>query len=544
MVTAVFNPLAAPSAAIPVPSRKILIADDDPICRAIVLRLLKSWGYHCEVAVDGFDAMRMLERADAPAIALLDWLMPGISGPEICRNIRSKEMDRYTYLLLMSSRDSKQDLVEGLSAGADAYLKKPIEPEELRVQLDIASRVAYMEESLRDLHAETELFVRSVPSILIGTDVEGRVTRWNEMAEAVFDIAQESAKGHTLEACGVAWMSPGVEAAVTQSLAENAISRLDQMHFVKHGEKRCAALTVYPLFSRMGSIAGVVVIGADVTERRLLEGELRQAQKLEAIVQLAAGIAHEINTPIQFVGDNVSFLKNSWSELASFIACAQRLRGDAEALAEPAVQEFDRTVETLDLPYLAEEIPRALEQAFDGLQRVGRIVQAMKEFSHPGSEQLRLADLNRAISTTLVVARHEWKYVSEVETDFAQDMPLVPCILQELNQVILNLLVNAAQAIGEAAKAKGHILIRTGHDVEWAEISIADTGGGIPKEIRDRVFEPFFTTKQVGKGTGQGLALAHSVIVKRHGGKLWFESEAGWGTTFFIRLPLVARGRK
>jgi len=200
--------------------------------------------------------------------------------------------------------------------------------------------------------------------------------------------------------------------------------------------------------------------------------------------------------------------------------------------------------EAADFDYLIQEIPHAIDQSLEGLQRVSKIVRAIKEFSHPGSEEKRGVDLNRAIETTVAVAKNEWKYVADVETAFDETLPLVPCLAGEFNQVILNLIVNAAHAIGERAGnespvCKGKITIGTNRRGAWAEIMVTDTGNGIPEEIRSRVFEPFFTTKAVGQGTGQGLALAHSVIVGRHQGQLWFDSEVGKGTTFYLRLPLA-----
>jgi signal transduction histidine kinase len=197
-----------------------------------------------------------------------------------------------------------------------------------------------------------------------------------------------------------------------------------------------------------------------------------------------------------------------------------------------------------DLDYLLAEIPRAVEQSLDGVQRVAKIVGAMKEFSHPGSEEKRAIDINHAIQSTITVARNEWKYVAEVETNLDPTLPPVPCFAGGINQVILNLLINAAHAIrqvvGDGSQGKGKILITTKQDREWAEVSLHDTGSGIPEAIRARVFEPFFTTKPVGQGTGQGLALAHSIVVREHGGQIWFETEAGKGTRFFVRLPLRA----
>jgi two-component system, NtrC family, sensor kinase len=280
-------------------------------------------------------------------------------------------------------------------------------------------------------------------------------------------------------------------------------------------------------------------------ERNLMEAHLRQAQKLESVGQLAAGIAHEINTPIQYIGDNIRFVLESFAELSGLLAECQKLATAVEVNAATAemLQAVESISRTADLDYLSREIPAAARQSLEGVMHVAKIVRAMKEFSHPGSAEKVPVDLNHAIETTLTVARNEWKYVAETVTDLAPDLPPVPCLPGEFNQVILNLIVNAAHAIGDVVKnvegAKGTIRIATRLVGSWAEIAISDTGGGIPENIRHRIFEPFFTTKEVGKGTGQGLAIARSTIVKKHGGELLFESTAGKGTTFTIRLPVV-----
>ena len=287
-----------------------------------------------------------------------------------------------------------------------------------------------------------------------------------------------------------------------------------------------------------------MITGADITERRSLEGQLRQAQKLEAIGQLAAGIAHEINTPTQYVGDNTTFIKQSWSAISDLARAAQCLDEESQtgAISPEATERLRHCIEEADLNYLLDEMPKAIDQSLEGVQRVAKIVHAMKEFSHPGSEEKIALDINRAIETTITVARNEWKYVAEVETCFDPAMPLVHCHAGEFNQVILNLLINAAHAIrqvvGDGAGGKGKIRVATEHDSRGVEIAIQDTGCGIPEAIQSRIFEPFFTTKPVGQGTGQGLALAHTTIVRRHGGRLWFETIEGKGTTFFIRLPI------
>jgi signal transduction histidine kinase len=285
-------------------------------------------------------------------------------------------------------------------------------------------------------------------------------------------------------------------------------------------------------------------------ERDLMEVNLRQAQKLESVGQLAAGIAHEINTPIQYVGDNIRFITESFGGLNGFL---MQCRDLAEAVQKNTVSpEMLAAVETsgaeIDLKYLSEEIPKALQESLEGISRVATIVRAMKEFSHPGRKEKMALDLNHAIETTILVARNEWKYTAELTTDLAADLPLVPCLVHEFNQAMLNLIVNAAHAVGDVAAktegSKGSIKISTRHDGAWVEIRISDTGTGIPENIRHRIFDPFFTTKDVGKGTGQGLAIARSTVVDKHGGQINFESTVGKGTTFIIRLPICDSGNE
>jgi PAS domain S-box-containing protein len=291
---------------------------------------------------------------------------------------------------------------------------------------------------------------------------------------------------------------------------------------------------------------GLLVLIQDETEKHALDGQLRSAQKMEAIGNLAAGVAHEINTPIQYVGDNTGFIKDSWSQVAEVLSAAKQLRNEAACglVSAAAIESFDACSKKADVEYLIQEVPRAIDQTLDGVQRVAKIVSAMKEFSHPGSQEKRAVDLNRAIETTVTISRNEWKYVADVQTDLDPNLPLVPCLAGEINQVLLNLLVNAAHAIADVVQSiengRGTITISTRQDGDWVEMSVADTGTGIPEHAREQVFDPFFTTKEVGKGTGQGLMLAHTVVVKKHGGRIWFDTEVGKGTTFFVRLPISA----
>ncbi len=280
-------------------------------------------------------------------------------------------------------------------------------------------------------------------------------------------------------------------------------------------------------------------------EKKKLQAELLHSQKLEAIGQLAAGIAHEINTPTQYIGTNIDFLDEAFCDVSKLIDKFMKLLKAAkeDAITPELIDEVEEAIEETDWEYLKEEVPQAICQSREGVARVTSIVRAMKDFSHPGSKEKEPADINKIIDTTITISRNEWKYVADVETDFESDLPPVPCLVDEMGQVILNLLVNAAHAIGEKLKenpelTKGLIKISTRRKDDWVEIRISDTGTGIPEDARDRIFEPFFTTKEVGKGTGQGLAIVRNVVVDKHQGTIDFETEVGKGTTFIIRLPL------
>jgi signal transduction histidine kinase len=276
-------------------------------------------------------------------------------------------------------------------------------------------------------------------------------------------------------------------------------------------------------------------------EKERLQSQLLHAQKLESVGQLAAGIAHEINTPTQFIGNNLDFFDEAVGDIGILMQEVEQIAGEAE---ENTAKALRRAMEEADWEYLAEELPQAVSQSRDGIKRVSSIVRAMKEFSHPGSKEKEPQNLNQIINTTVTVARNEWKYVADVDLDLDPNLPSVPLLADEIGQAILNMLVNAAHAIGDKlgdnpSGDKGTITITTGSSEHGIELRISDTGAGIPKDIVSRVFDPFFTTKDVGKGTGQGLAIAHDVILK-HDGQVRVESTPGEGTTFYISLPLPA----
>jgi PAS domain S-box-containing protein len=398
------------------------------------------------------------------------------------------------------------------------------------------------EQALRASEGRYRELFENASELVFTADLETtRLTSLNRVAEQTFGYSREEAVRMEFQQLidPRHWHRIG-EARARLLTGESAVALELE---IRAQDGRRVLLEVKPrLIYKEGKPVEVQVIGRDITGREAAEMELRQAQKLESVGRLASGIAHEINTPIQFVGDNTRFLQDSFAGLHTLLNKYQELRDAAAsgAVSPELLAEVRRVEEGSDCAYLLEEIPKALTQTLEGVSRVATIVRAMKDFAHPESKEKAAADLNKALLSTLTVARNELKYVADVETDFG-DLPLVVCNISDLNQVFLNLLVNAAHAIGEVVKGtgeKGKIRVRTGVIDKTVLVTISDTGCGIPEAHRNKIFDPFFTTKEVGRGTGQGLAIARSVVVDRHKGSLTFESEVGKGTTFYIRLPL------
>jgi signal transduction histidine kinase len=289
-------------------------------------------------------------------------------------------------------------------------------------------------------------------------------------------------------------------------------------------------------FRHSGDDTQWAINARDVSERSALEMELRHAQKLEAVGRLAAGVAHEINTPIQFAGNNLHFLRTAFADYQQLLAAYRSTFASSERYASIRALEDE-----LDVDFLDEQIPLAVSQGIDGTERVARIVKAMKTFGHPDGVEQTAADINELVSSTVTVARNEWKYVATLETDLG-DLPSVRCFAGDINQVLLNLVVNAAHAIADKGAKEsdlGRITVKT-----WAEgadvyISVADSGTGIPDELRERIYDPFFTTKEVGRGTGQGLSMVKNLIVDRHQGNVARSTHVGEGSVFTVRIPVA-----
>lgn len=387
--------------------------------------------------------------------------------------------------------------------------------------------------------------INAMSSILIAMDPGGTVTLWSRGAERTLGVCAAKTIGRPLVECPVRWNPAPLGRALDACRDEGTPQRVEELRYTRvDGSGGVLGITISLIRGEGGEQRGILLLGADITERRALTNQLAHVQKLESIGRLAAGIAHEINTPIQYIGDNLRFMEDSWNRLAALLgALREALRALRDGTADTdAVLANLEAVLGADTDYVLQEVPMAIADALDGAGRVSEIVRAMREFAHPATANKSAIDVNRAIQSTITVARSEWKDVAEVRTDLDPDLPLVPCLPAEFNQAVLNILINAVHAIadlvGDGARGKGVITVSTHAAGPWAELRIGDTGTGIPADVQDRVFDPFFTTKEVGRGTGQGLAIAHSIIVEKHGGTITFDTEPGKGTTFVIRLPI------
>ncbi|MCP4630749.1 MAG: PAS domain S-box protein [bacterium] len=392
---------------------------------------------------------------------------------------------------------------------------------------------------------EIHQLISSLPTILIGLSKDNKIVLWNSKAETVFGKKQSEVIGLPMQQCGIDWEWDKISGGISASRTASQPKRVDGIRFQRSdGKERYLGMTINHLDGEINCILGSTIIGADITDRRKLETQLQQSQKMEAIGQLAAGIAHEINTPTQFVGDNTRFFQDAYEDLIQIIRNYENLieKSKSDSLTRELIAAAEERIEDMDLAYLEEEIPIALVHTLKGVDRITKIVQAMKIFSHPGVIVKQPTDINKEIEKTITITRNEWKFVAKMETDFDLNLPDVPCYRAELNQVILNMIVNAAHAIAEASEdnalQQGTIHIRTYHRDNWVKIRISDTGTGIPEDIRHKIFDLFFTTKGPGKGSGQGLAISHSVIVEKHKGTLDLESQVGKGASFIIGLPL------
>jgi signal transduction histidine kinase len=381
-----------------------------------------------------------------------------------------------------------------------------------------------------------------LPSIIICTDLEGNVLYGNPAAHR--HLGLDALGPVPLQKADISWEKNRIAAAFETCMSTGTPERIDDLRFDTPKGLKFLGFTLYLQRGDTAETSVVIWSGADITTRKTLMEQLRQSQKMEAVGQLAAGVAHEINTPTQYILDNLYFLRDTVTDLKRLFELMSPLLLFARAQQVANIADIDEFQESIDLDFLLTEAPSAATQCIEGAGQIANIVGAMKEFAHPEMEEKTLCDVNRIVRNTLTVSKNEWKFVAKTETSFANDIPNILCVPGVMNQVLLNLIVNAAHAVAdrknqEGASFEGIIHCSTRLNDDHVELTVADNGAGIPESIRERIFEPFFTTKPVGKGTGQGLAIAHDAVVNKHNGQILCHSDPGRGTRFTIRLPLT-----
>ncbi|MDF7808021.1 response regulator [Pontiellaceae bacterium B12219] len=534
----------------------ILIVDDSSVMQHHLKTWLGKAGYELHFVASGAEVCELVKRI-RPHLILLDVMLPDMSGYEVCKALKKNEETSDIPVVFVSSLTEVDERIKGLQLGALDFIAKPIEKRVLLTKTDTYVRLCRDDRMLKSMHAKLQvscselkqfsLALDNASDAVVFTDTQGLITYSNYLFQLLTHYSPVTEADRMLANY---FINPAnLQSELYRESLESTPYTVESR--MKNGTTelpviiKCSAI-----LDESGCHKGLMLVIQDQTERikadaerKSLEMELFHAQKLEAVGQLASGIAHEINTPVQFIGDNIHFIQDSLVQLFELQQIQTRLLDVAKekGLDDALTNAVEQAQVNADLDYLREELPLAISQSLEGVDRVASIVLAMKEFAHPGTTEKAPACLQEAIKTTLTVARNKWKYVAALDTDFDDALPPVPCLVSEFNQVILNLIVNACDAISDIVGdtgEKGRIWVSTRLAGAYAEVRIKDSGGGIPEKIQSRIFDPFFTTKDVGRGSGQGLAIAREVIVNKHGGKFFFETREGVGTTFIIQLPL------
>ncbi len=529
----------------PSPPIQILVVEDEASLSAVFQRILAKLGV-VKGCASLQEALASLQ-AQAPEVIILDLGLPDSQGLEGLAQLRERAPE--AVVIITTGVSDEALALQALRSGAQDYLLKGrLDASTLTRSVRYALERKQTENKLRRSEELFSAITSNMIDLLAIIDAQGRRFYTSPSYQRLLGYSDEEMARKTFAEL----LHPDDEVTFRDALgrlfARGAFQRLEYRLRHQDGTYLYLEANAVRIQNTPCDQAQAILVARDITarkdaeaERDYMEIQLRQAQKLESIGQLAAGIAHEINTPTQYIGDNTVFLREAFQTLGRVLgaqrACLER-HEQGEGLPGDLARVRQISQEA-DLDFLQAEIPKAITQTLEGVQRVTRIVGAMKEFSHPGSDAKTQTDLNRAIESTVTVCRNEWKYVADVDLNLAPELPLVQCYPGEFNQAILNLVINAAQAIeAKGETTKGRIGIRTRQVEHQVEIQVQDTGCGIPEPIQARVFDPFFTTKPIGKGTGQGLSIVQLVIVGKHQGSVSVASEVGKGTTFTLRLPL------
>jgi signal transduction histidine kinase len=427
---------------------KIMIVEDDPVSLALLKKALGKTESTIITAKDGAEAWEMFE-SEHPRIVLSDWMLPKLSGIEVCHKIRESRTPAYIYIIIMTAKDHKEDVLAAFDAGADDYVAKPYDIRELHARVNTGKRLIQLE----DTHQALQKKLKKISSELIKKNVK----------------------------------------------LENVVKNLERT-----------------------------------------QAQMLQSEKMASIGQLAAGVAHEINNPTGFVSSNLKTLGDYQQDMNQLLEDYQKLKATLKKLPEeqlPAsinelISQVEATEQDVDIEYIKEDVEDLIGDCREGTERIKKIVDDLKHFAHPGEDKMKETDINAGIESTLNVVNNELKYKATIVKELGE-VPIIHAYPQQLNQVFMNIMVNAAQAI----EKMGEIKITTTTVDGKVEIRISDTGCGIAEEDINKIFDPFFTTKEVGKGTGLGMNIAYN-IVSKHKGDIRVESTIGKGTTFIIQLPV------
>jgi len=566
---------------------EILIVEDDIISRSILKNMLVEMGNTVIEAEGGEQAWNVLKSKKLKFV-ISDWMMPGLNGLDLCKKIRSEPFKEYVYVIMLTAKDGRSDLVEVFRAGADDYIPKPFDPEELRARvmtglrvIDLETRHKAIAHTLIESRNKLRIVVDSFEEEIVAVDRDMNIVSINKAFANRLQRTPETMIGLNCFDDTVAGNNFLGDAGIQSLLAgvfENGAG-MKKLLTTKgdDGHTSCRQISLLPIWDESQNILQVVIVSRDITEERQKTEEIRrlneqllatsaqveaqnnelkntlkrlenaqaqmiQSEKMASIGQLAAGVAHEINNPTGFVSSNLKTLQDYQHDIARLIDKYHGLIAECESDRNDKIpesirryiQELKSFEDDIDIGYIMEDITDLISDCREGADRIKKTVSDLKDFAHPGEDKIQSLDINSGLESTLNVVGNEIKYKARVKTDFGP-IPEIKGYPQQLNQVFMNILVNAAQAI----EKRGEIVVKTRHVDDHVEIMISDTGCGICRENLQKIFDPFFTTKDIGKGTGLGMNIAYN-IVNKHNGSIEVHSEVGKGTTFSIKIPVRA----
>ena len=542
---------------------KIVVIDDnknDVVLMREMFNNIPEWDVDYHGFTDYKQALQELAAID-PSLIMIDYILNETDGLEVYQKIRNSGFQQPVVMVTGQSSDdiASQTILSGVE---DYISKNSITPDSLKLTVLNACEKHKLHEKMNQQKNELEQcvdqrtvelatanlynkqIVDAIPSILICLDGNNRIFGWNNIAEQVFGLSLAEVANKDISACSIPWSWHTLENDIGNCRESKEVTILDDISFIRSdGNDGTLSLTLNIFNTHATSSDGILIIGTDLTERKSLEYQLNQSQKLEAIGRLAAGIAHEITTPTQFISDNTRYLIN---KVGKFAAIFQDYNNILDRLQNSSIsfdlsESIQQIKDQYDTDEIIDEFSSALSDNLSGIERLTQIIKAMRELSHPGSGKKVNVDINHSIENTVTITKNEWKYVAEVKTDLDQTIPCINTFTGEIEQVLINMIVNASHAIADVTenglKGMGVINISTRYHDDYIEIQIRDTGCGIPEKARDKIFDPFFTTKEIGRGTGQGLAIAYDIIVNKMKGAIDCESETGHGTTFTLKIP-------